>query len=154
MKQWLAHTTVAAVVQNGNEFLMVREQPDGKDDVYNQPAGHLEDNETLLNAVIRETLEETGHHIQPVYLIGVYHWKSPNDGTTFIRYAYACELVSTDILDDIDPDIIGVHWVSADDILQQKIPVRSPLVQRCLQDYLDGQCFPLEIVNHLTDSTE
>lgn len=144
------HLTVAAVCQRNGRFLMVEERPKGHENsVFNQPAGHIEVGESLTEAVKRETLEETGWQFIPEGLTGLYQYRAPNG----VDYTRVCFFGSIDekaeVLTDLDPDILAAHWLSADEILNHPRP-RSPLVNRCLQDYLDGKHYPLEFLYSAT----
>ena len=85
--QWMPHATVAAIVEDQGKFLLVEEETD-RGNRYNQPAGHLEDNESLLAAVVRETMEETAYTFHPEALLGIYHWKHEHNDSTYLRFAY------------------------------------------------------------------
>ena len=100
---WPPHVTVAAIVHRNDRFLMVEELSDGQR-VINQPAGHLEPNESLTDALIREVLEETGYIVRPTYLVGLYQFQSPSEGPLFLRLCFTAEVVSKSDR-DLDPDI-------------------------------------------------
>ena len=144
---WKPHVTVAAIIEHENQFLMVEEIIDGKK-VINQPAGHLEPDETIIQAVIRETLEETAHHFKPEYLVGIYQWQSPNQ-MDFLRFTFAGSCGLREQSRELDPDIHAATWMNIDSIRQCPATHRSPLVQTCLNDYLDGSHYPLELLNHV-----
>lgn len=112
--------------------------------VINQPAGHLEEHESLIDAVHRETLEETCHHFKASHLVGIYR-SSSESGRTYIRFAFSGELGNLDPEAIRDPDILACHWLSSDEIFSHQAP-RSELVSKCLRDYLDGVRYPLEII--------
>ncbi|VAX11533.1 Nudix-like NDP and NTP phosphohydrolase NudJ [hydrothermal vent metagenome] len=123
---------------------MVEECIEGKT-VLNQPAGHLENGESFIEAVIRETQEETAWKFSPETMIGIYRWVHPDSGATFLRHCFA------GIVDDYSPDqtlddgIIRSVWLSREQLEQQR-NLRSPLVLQCTDDYLSGQTYPLEIL--------
>jgi 8-oxo-dGTP pyrophosphatase MutT (NUDIX family) len=145
---WLPHVVVAAIVRQGGKFLMIEEQTsDGMR--LNQPAGHWEHDETLLEAVVRETLEETGHHVEPIALLGSYTTHRPARDITYLRFAYVCKLTGFDPGYELDRGIVRAIWLTPEEIAASEIPHRSPLVMRCVQDYLDGRRFPLDFVKHL-----
>lgn len=145
---WKPRVTVAGIVEADGRFLMVEEQvPAGL--VLNQPAGHLEANETLIDAVVRETLEESGWHITPVALIGVYQWQHPSRDMTVIRFAIAANAVSHEQDLDLDEGIVGTLWLTPDDIRNQRDRLRSPMVLQGIEDSLAGCRYPLEILNNL-----
>lgn len=126
---------------------MVEENDDGQT-VYNQPAGHLEPSESLLQAVSREVLEETGHPFQPTALTGIYRWVHPQKDLTFMRFCFTGALGPRDTARALDPDIVQTHWLSVEEIRQR--PQRSPMVLTCLEDYLRGQHYPLELYRDLS----
>lgn len=129
-------------------FLLVQECAAGKR-VLNQPAGHLEDGESLLAAVRREVLEETAWQFEPQALVGIYRWRHPETGVTFVRFTFAGTLLGHDSGRSLDPDIEEVVWLSDAELRQQQDSVRSPLVLSCVDDYLAGKSWPLEILADL-----
>jgi len=143
---WLAHSSVATIVENDGKFLMV-EETDGDQVVFNQPAGHLEDGETLFAAAIRETLEETAWEVELTAFTGLYHYPAPN-GITYIRHCFAAKPGRYHAGQVLDDGIIAAHWFSAREILDPQFRARSPIVRRCLQDYLAGKRFPLDLIHH------
>jgi len=145
---WKPHVTVAAVIEEHGKFLLVEELIDGKI-VLNQPAGHLEANESFLKAVIRETEEETATVFQPEYITGLYRWILPEKDRTYIRLCFTGKITQT--LDDqpLDSDIIRTCWLSYEEITEQKKQLRSPLVLECIDDYRAGKRFPLELLKDL-----
>ena len=142
---WKPHVTVAAVVESGGRFLLVQERI-GEQSVYNQPAGHLEDGESLVAAVIRETLEETGWHFEPESIIGLYRWQHPGKERTYLRVAFAGRGVRHDAECLLDPEIEEVLWMSAAEMRRQTGSLRSPMVLRTVEDYLAGSRFPLSLL--------
>ncbi|WP_417549497.1 NUDIX hydrolase [Methylophaga sp.] len=111
----------------------------------NQPAGHLEDDESLIEAVIRETLEETAWQFTPESLIGIYRWRHPQTENTYIRFCFAGSL--GDKLDrPLDTDIHQAVWLDATTIQKRRSQFRSPLVEQCLQDYLAGKRYSLDLL--------
>jgi 8-oxo-dGTP pyrophosphatase MutT (NUDIX family) len=130
--------TVAAIIERAGRFLMVEEHT-GDGIVFNQPAGHLEPGESLLDAVVRETLEETGYKFRPQALVGFYRWEHADRGVSFLRLAFAGEASDPNGLVQLDDGIIASHWLSRDQLLAQPGKLRSPMVLRCVDDYLAGQ---------------
>jgi len=146
--QWSAHVTVATVIEQRNKYLLVLENDQGRQ-VYNQPAGHWEENETLFEAAQRETLEETGCRIKLTGFIGNYIYQPAADSDTYHRSAFSAELIEqTDLT--LDPDIIETVWLSYEEILEQKDNLRSPLVLKTIEDFRDGQLYPLEVIKHVS----
>lgn len=142
------HITATSIVESNGSFLLVEEDADGEI-VLNQPSGHVEPNETPLKATIRETLEESGCHIKPVALLGIYFYHAAKINVTYQRICFISELVSENKQADLDVGIIAVHWLSYDEIVQQKNKLRSPLVLRCIDDYIAGQHYDLNLITSL-----
>jgi ADP-ribose pyrophosphatase YjhB (NUDIX family) len=143
---WLPHSSVATIVEKNGLFLMV-EETDGEHTVFNQPAGHLEANETLFDAAIRETLEETRWQVELTAFLGLYHYPAPN-GITYIRHCFVANALAYISESTLDDGIIAAHWLDADTILAADFKARSPLVAKVLRDYLSGIRFPLSIIYH------
>jgi 8-oxo-dGTP pyrophosphatase MutT (NUDIX family) len=139
---WKPDVTVAAVVERSGRFLLVEERIRGHL-VLNQPAGHLEDGEALLDAVIRETLEETAWQFTPEALLGIYQWRSPRGHTT-LRIAFSGSVQAYDPARPLDPPIVTTHWLAHEEIVQRAARLRTPLVLRCIEDYLGGRRLPLD----------
>ena len=146
--QWMPHATVAAIVEDNGKFLLVEETTD-RGNRFNQPAGHLEDNESLIEAVIRETLEETAYTFNPEALLGIYHWKHEHNDTTYLRFAYIGSVTNHQPNLALDEGIIRAVWMTIDEIRSNAPLMRSPQVLTCIEDYLNGQQFPLSVVTHL-----
>ena len=146
---WNPEVTVAAIVERDGRYLMVEERSAGRL-VLNQPAGHLEDRETLVEAVIRETREETAWRLTPAALIGTYLWRNPENGRTFLRFAFCGSVDDHRPEQPLDSGIVRAVWLSHDQLLAQPGRLRSPLVLRCLDDYLRGMRQPLESVATLS----
>ena len=140
------HLTVAAVVERNGRFLCVEEVADGAT-VFNQPAGHVDDGESLIAAVARETLEETGWVFVPDALLGIYRWVKPDTGDTFIRAAFRGTLVEQRHATPPDSDIVAAHWLTRAELAAQ--PLRSPLVLRCIDDYRAGVSHPRSVLQDL-----
>jgi len=146
--QWKPHATVAAIVEQDGKFLLVEETTD-RGNRFNQPAGHLEDNETIIDAVIRETLEETAYTFRPKSLLGIYHWKHEHNDTTYLRFAFIGNVSNHQPDLALDDGIIRAVWMSIDEIRSQAALMRSPQVITCIEDYLSGKHFPLDVIKHL-----
>ena len=138
------HLTVATVVKRDNSFLMVKETEFGRS-VINQPAGHVEPGEDIIDAAVRETYEETGWHVDINGFIGIYTSTSPATGKTYYRLAFSARPLSLDEQAVIDADIQEVVWLSAEKIRQNNNQLRSELVIYCLNDYQQGKILPLDI---------
>lgn len=139
--------TVAAIVERDGKFLMVEERAGGNL-VLNQPAGHLEQGESLLAAVARETLEETGHRFDPEHVVGFYLWRSEDADTTYLRVAF-CGDVEPTADAALDDGIVAVHWLSRAQLSRRAHQLRSPMVLRCIDDYLRGQRHSLDCLTYL-----
>ncbi|MDP1862985.1 MAG: NUDIX hydrolase [Thiobacillus sp.] len=145
---WTPHVVVAAIVERDGRFLLVEEHT-SEGLRLNQPAGHWEPGETLVDAVRRETLEETAHHIDPLALLGCYSTYYPKRDITYLRFAYICQETGLDDARTLDDGIVRAVWLTPDELAASPIPHRSQLVMRCVQDYLAGRRFPLDFVSHL-----
>ncbi len=145
---WKPHATVAAIIERDGKFLMVQEQSNGLI-VYNQPAGHLDPDESLIDAVIRETQEESAWRFHPQAITGIYRWKHPELNKTFLRVAFhgSCDQYQPD--QSLDEGIIQAVWMTRDELLDNQSSLRSPLVLRCIDDYLAGKSYPLELLTDL-----
>jgi 8-oxo-dGTP pyrophosphatase MutT (NUDIX family) len=142
---WTPHATVATIVERDGRFLMVEEESDDQR-VFNQPAGHVEEDETLVVAAVRETLEETGWQVRPDSLVGLYTYKAPSNGVTYYRFCFVATTLARAQDYQLDDDIIAAHWLSRDELEARRDQLRSPLVLQCIDDYLAGRRYPLEFV--------
>lgn len=148
---WKPDVTVAAVIERDGRFLFVEELVAGRV-VINQPAGHLENGETLFEAVAREVLEETGWTFAPLQITGVYIWQPDHLARTFLRVSFTGRLDGHDPSRPLDQGILRTRWLDREQLLAAQARHRSPLVQRCVDDYLAGARYPLELVRHLMRS--
>src|SRR5689334_21373724 len=130
--------TVAAIAERDGRFLLVEERINRRL-LFNQPAGHVERGETLLAAVVRETREETAWRFDPQALLGIYLWRNPNTGRDILRFAFTGPVADHDAAQRLDRGIIGTHWLTRDELAARQERLRSPLVLRCVHDYLAGQ---------------
>ena len=137
--------TVAAVLERDGRFLVVEEQTDEGVRI-NQPAGHLEPGESIIAGVQRETLEESAYRFEPHAVVGVYRWHYPQKNVTYVRFAI-CGTVGargTDLT--LDHGILRALWLTPEQLRECAQSHRSPLVMRCVDDYLAGRRYPLEIL--------
>lgn len=145
---WAPHVTVAAIVEREGRFLLVEEHTSAGLRL-NQPAGHLEPGETLHDAVVRETLEETAYAFAPEALVGVYmtHFGKPGEsGATYLRFTYCGQAAAQPEDRALDPDIVRTVWMSAEELRAASERHRTPLVMQCVDDYLAGRRVPLDFV--------
>ncbi len=134
---WKPHVTVAAVIEDAGRFLLVEENIEGRL-VLNQPAGHLDPGESLLDAVARETREETGWRFQPECLIGAYLWHMESHDRTFLRFTFGGTAFDHDPAQPLDDEIERALWLTPDELRARAAELRSPMVMRSIQDYLQG----------------
>lgn len=144
--------TVAALIERDDRYLLVEEKAGGRI-VINQPAGHLETGETLTQAVVRETLEETGYRFEPDAVLGLYHWYSETDDLTFLRAAFCGDAHAPEGTPVLDEGIIATHWLTRGQVLAREQSLRSPMVLRCIDDYRSGTRFPLSCLAELALET-
>ncbi|AZT84205.1 NUDIX hydrolase [Marinobacter sp. NP-4(2019)] len=142
---WTPHATVAVIVEDDDGRFLLVEEVSGGLVVFNQPAGHIEEDEAILDAVRRETLEETGWQVEPVHFLGLYTYKAPANGVTYHRFCYSARAVKK-VTDQLDDGIIAAHWLTRDEIASLGGQLRSPLVLRCIEDYRNGRRFPLDVI--------
>jgi ADP-ribose pyrophosphatase YjhB (NUDIX family) len=145
--------TVAAVVEENGKFLLVEELAHGQQ-VFNQPAGHVEPGESLLDAAVRETREETGFHFRPNRLLGIYLWQHPDSGRCYLRIAFKGTALAPAEEPTLDDGILAVHWLSPREMRQCEPRMRSPMVLQCVDDYLSGTGYPLDALVHLLPEYE
>ncbi|MBS0487203.1 MAG: NUDIX hydrolase [Proteobacteria bacterium] len=139
---WRPDVTVACIVPQDGKFLLVEEDVKGRR-VLNQPAGHLESGESLLDAALRETREETGWDVNLTHLVGIYQWS--NDDGAFLRFTFAAEPVHHDPERTLDAGIVRAIWMTHEAIAASQ-NLRSPMVLRGIEDFLAGKRVPLGIV--------
>ena len=145
--RWTPHVTVATIIEQDGKFLCVEEQSLSLGQlVINQPAGHVEANETFVEAAIRETLEETGWTITPTALVGIYVYTAPANGVTYHRYCFVAQTEAYDPDLPLDEGIERAIWLSRAELENEKDRLRSPMVTRCIDDYLSGIRFPLSLI--------
>jgi ADP-ribose pyrophosphatase YjhB (NUDIX family) len=137
--------TVAAIAERNGRFLLVEERI-AKRLVFNQPAGHVEAHETLLEAVVREAREETAWRFVPRALLGAYRWHRAHSARVTLRFAFIGEVADHDDAQPLDRGIVRTHWLTRGELVEREPRLRSPLVLRCIDDYLRGRRMPLEPV--------
>ena len=140
--------TVAAVIERDGRFLMVEERA-ARRIVINQPAGHLERGESLVEAAVRETLEETGFSFAPEAVTGVYLWRHATLDRTFLRIAFSGVAQGPDPARRLDRCVIRAAWFTREQLAVRPNALRSPLVLRCIDDHLAGARHPLSLLTSL-----
>lgn len=147
---WKPRVTVAVVVKQDDRYLLVEEHVRSQV-VFNQPAGHLEANESLPNAARRECLEETGHEVDINHLIGVYQWRELSNDQHFIRFTFAASVIKHHTDRELDDGIVAFHWKSVDQIHAENLSLRSPMVMQNIHDYESGVEYPFELIRFMGD---
>ena len=141
----LPHITVATVVPHDGRFLMVQER-DEQSLVYNQPAGHVEVGESLQDAAVRETLEETGWQVRIEALLGVYSHPQSSYGIHYLRHCFVATPEKQVHASPPDAAIERALWMQADEVQDLQAQLRSPMVWRAIEDYLNGERYPLSLL--------
>ena len=144
---WKPNVTVAAVIEREGRFLLVEEET-ANGLRFNQPAGHLEEGESLVAAVAREALEETAHHFRPESLVGIYQWPRPDGEVTYLRFAFAGQVEGMEHGRRLDVGIVRAVWMDLAEVEATADRHRSPLILRCIRDYLGGRRYPLDLIRH------
>jgi ADP-ribose pyrophosphatase YjhB (NUDIX family) len=149
---WKPHLTVAAVIEQNNRFLLVEEETSNGLQ-FNQPAGHLEENEDFISAVKREVYEETAWHFEPEHVIAIQLWRRAPFSPTFVRICFSGYCHSHTPTQPLDTGIVAVHWLSANEVANRNAQqlLRSPLVQLSIDDYLKGHRYPLTLLKSFLD---
>jgi len=147
MSSWAPRATVATVIEKDGHYLLVEERDKTSGEmVFNQPAGHLEPGETLVEAALRETREETGWNISLEGVLGVALYTAPANGVTYHRTTFLATPLSEMENSTLDPDIHAVHWLEYEAILAQSARMRSPLVLASIERHRRGILYPLELI--------
>mgnify|MGYP003477063758 CR=1 FL=1 len=144
---WKPNVTVAALIEREGRFLLVEEETESGL-AFNQPAGHLEAGEALVDAVVREALEETAYHFKPTHLVGIYNWRHPTKDVTYLRFAFAGELRGWEAERKLDEGIVAARWLTLDEVKATQARHRSPLILRCIEDMIAGKRYPLDLLVH------
>jgi len=142
---WKPNVTVAAIVEHDGRFLLVEEDTE-RGRLFNQPAGHLDPDESLLQAVVRETLEETAYVFEPAALLGVYQYRADEEDLTYLRFAFIGKITAHEEGRALDRGIVRAVWLTVDEIRHESGRHRSLLVLRCIEDYLAGRRYPLAVL--------
>ncbi len=139
------HVTVATIVARDGALLFIEEESfSGAELVLNQPAGHLELGETLIEAAVRETLEESAWTVRPTHLVGIYQWRAP-DGHEFVRFGFAAEPVQHHPERTLDTGIHRTLWLTPSQMRAEQSRLRSPMVEALVDDWLAGMRYPLHM---------
>jgi len=123
------------------------EERDGDRTVYNQPAGHVENKESIIDAVSREVKEETAWDFTADYICGLYKWRKQDNDTTFIRICFAGSVTNHQPEQELDDGIISANWLPFEQLSgldEQRM--RSPMVRQCITDFINGTRYPLEFI--------
>ena len=165
--RWSPNTTVACVVEQAGRYLVVKEKDKKNPQQFclNQPAGHLEPNETLIDAAIRETLEETGWSVDVQHLVGIYLFpsseplssdplnarltSSDSDTLTYLRFCFYAKALEHHTHLELDQNIVEARWMTLEEIKNSPIPTRNPIVVKVIEDYLHKQMYPLNLLHHV-----
>ena len=148
---WKPHVTVAAVIEKNKRFLLV-EEITSNGLTFNQPAGHhLEESKDLLTAIKREVKEETAWQFEPEYIIAIQLWRRNPGAPSFLRVCFAGQCHSHSPEQPLDTGIITTHWLSRNEILAQQNRLRSPLVLKTIDQYLNGDRHNLNLLKSFLD---
>jgi NADH pyrophosphatase NudC (nudix superfamily) len=145
---WKPHVTVAAIAEQHGRFLIVEERVDDQL-VYNQPAGHLDAGESLIEAVVRETYEEAAWTFEPEALVGIQQWRHPLNGESYLRFSFSGSCTGHDAQQPLDQGIEQAIWLSRDELMENPRKLRSPMVLRSIDDYLEGRRYSLDILRNI-----
>ncbi|NNF17754.1 MAG: NUDIX hydrolase [Gammaproteobacteria bacterium] len=151
-KQLAPELTVAALAEHQGKFLMIEERVNGVL-VINQPAGHLENCETLVDAVARECFEESGWQFEATDLCSIFSWVHPRRNVTVVRFVFCGTALNHDPAARLDDGVLRALWMTPNEIFAQRARLRSPMVEQAVRDYLDGKRFPLDLVTHIDHPT-
>ena len=145
---WRPHVTVATIVPERGRFLLVEEEVRGQV-LFNQPAGHLDPGESLIQAAVRETLEETGWDVEPTALVLVQQWVNPRHERHFVRFTFAADPVRHHPQRPLDAGILHAHWLTRGQIADLGERLRSPMILASIDAWLGGQRLPLAALQYL-----
>ncbi len=147
---WKPHVTVAAVIESEQRFLLVEEQV-SSGIAFNQPAGHLDEAETLIDAVKREVMEETAWKFEPEQIISIQLWRKDSQADSFLRVCFSGKAHSHNPTQSLDKGIIQIHWLTRDEVAAKTALLRSPLVLESIDDYIKGDFYPLSLLKSSLD---
>ena len=147
---WVPHITVASIIKKNNEYLFVEEYINDKK-VLNQPAGHLEEHETLEEGCIRETLEETAYDVEVDYLVGIYQERKKNSLDMWLRFCFKCNILKEHVDRSLDKNILRKLWLPKKELTSSNFLYRSDMVLKCIEDYENGVKYPKEILKNLLE---
>jgi len=147
---WKPHVTVAAIIERDQRFLLVEEET-SNGIAFNQPAGHLEPSESLIEAVKREVNEETAWHFTPEYITSIQLWRKNSEASSFLRVCFVGSCSNHQENQILDDGIIATHWLTRDEIADKKSQLRSPLVLTTIDQYLNGEKHPLSLLKTFLD---
>ena len=147
---WVPHITVASIIEKNNEYLFVEEYVNDKK-VLNQPAGHLEEHETLEEGCIRETLEETAYDVEVDYLVGIYQERKKNSIDMWLRFCFKCNIIEEHVDRNLDKNILRKLWLPKKELTSSSFLYRSDMVLKCIEDYEKGVKYPKEILKNLLE---
>lgn len=145
---WKPHAIVAAIIQRDDKYLIVEEINSKGQVVYTQPAGHVEENESHVDAVIREVREETAWDFVPDDIVGYYRWFNPSNQSTQLRMVFSGQVYQHHPNQHLDEGIISAQWLTLPEIEAKGDALRSPLVLQCIDDYRKGHRYPLELLRN------
>jgi ADP-ribose pyrophosphatase YjhB (NUDIX family) len=140
--------TVAAVIERENRFLLVEEEVGGQF-VFNQPAGHWEQGESLTDAVVREVHEETGYSFAAEFVVGIYLWQFEDGTRSYLRICFSGSAAAPPATPTLDAGIIATHWLTREQLLNPQRELRSPLVLNCIDDFRRGHRYPLDCLKYI-----
>lgn len=146
---WTPNSTVAAIIHRNGRYLMVKERSSAGQLVLNQPAGHIEPKESIVDAVRRETLEETGYAFTPQHILGIYLSENPHTGKAYLRIAFVGEVSDDPVTQQIDNDIEEALWLTKEEILSNTHTLRSQMVKSAILDHQSDIYYPLDMIKPL-----